>query len=214
MQPITSPFMLSPVATMNQSDYKKMTSPDGSQAVTGVQTGGEQQPFQISGKNLAHELNSTADTTVDCKPPPTVGFLPRERSIKFRDDIRNTQHRDSTSDPAHVDQPCDLQQMVRSDTNGIQEQFIINTRISLPQSEQNIFSNSYAALPNDTTCIQNSSASVKSHQTWPLSLSENISTYHCYRASELEVDYHDSNLHSCDLNFDSLRAEAELIPIV
>ena len=150
--------MLSPAATMNQSDYSKMPSPENSQTVTGVKDGVDgmkrdtDQLFQLSGKSLAHELNSAADTTVDCKPPPTVGFLPRESTIRFRDDIRNTQHTDH-SGRTHIVQPHGLQQTVPSDVGGDLEQLIINGRYTLSEQNDSHLSNyCYAGLPSNTTC--------------------------------------------------------------
>ena len=209
--------MLSPAATMNQSDYSKMTSPENSQTVTVVKDGVDRvkrdpdQLFQLSGKSLDHELNSAADTTVDCKPPPTVGFLPRESTIRFRDDIRNTQHMDH-SGPTHIVQSHGFQQTVPSDVGGDLEQPTINGRYTLSEQNDSYLSNCYASFPSNTTCsqLQDSTTSVKSHQTWPLSISENINTY---KSSQLEVDYKDLYLHTCELNFDSLRGEAELIPL-
>ena len=187
MQPITSPFTLSPVAAISQSNYSKMMSPENGHNHGGGHNDLPRQ--QPSGEHFTHSV----DSTVKCKhPPPTEGFLPRESGIRFRDDIRNTQKVQSC--PVHTPQ----------------SQSLLPT---LCNNEQNTShpSNSkfHDNIPNGTTCGLNSSPS--SHLLCSL-ISSDSHVPKSHSVFKQERNRQGSSVQTCELNFDSLRSEAKLIP--
>ena len=192
MQPITSPFALSPVAAISQSNYSKMMLPENGHNHGRSQNDLHKQ--QPSGEHFTHDHNSV-DSTVECKPPPpTEGFLPRESGIRFRDDIRSVQKVHSC--PVHISQ----------------SQSLLST---LCNNEQNTShpSNSkfYDNIPNGTTVTCGLNSSPSSHLLCSL-----ISSDSCMPKSrsvfKQERNCQDSSVQTCELNFDSLRSEAKLIP--
>ena len=199
MQPITSPFTLSPVAAVSQSNYSKMILPGNIHNHTGGQNDGHKQ--QLSGDYFTNSHNSV-DRTVECKPPPPkAGFLPRENGIRFRDDIRNIQK--VPSYPAHTPQS---RPWLPTFCNGTSNDQKLTTdkqdtsNISHPRN-----SKFHDTIPNGTTCDLNSTPN--SHQLWPV-ISSNSTKSHSVLKQERT-----SSLHTREWNFDSLRSEAKLTQI-
>lgn len=203
MQPITSPFALSPVAAISQSNYSKMMLPE-----KGHNHGGGQNDVhkrQPSGEHFTHDHNSV-DSTVECKPPPpTEGFLPRESGIRFRDDIRNTQKVQSYSTPTLQSQPW--QPTLCNGTRDNQKQVIVSTEQDTRNISHLMNRKFLDNVPNGTTCGLNSTPNP--HQLWPLISSDSSKRSCSVFTQEMNQDL---DLQTCELNFDSLRSEAELAP--
>lgn len=86
-QPITSPFMLSPVR--NQSDDLKITSLTPGHAATNGSCAMESHQFE---SNSLHAIGNGVMSTTEYVCPPKAGFVPRKNGIQFREDIRKTLH--------------------------------------------------------------------------------------------------------------------------
>ena len=201
MQPITSPFTLSPVAAVNQSNYSKMMLPGNSYNHARGQNDGHKQ--QLSGDYFTNSHNSV-DTTVECKPPPPKeGFLPRENALRFRDDIRYIQK--VPSYPAHtsLSQPW-LPTLCNGTSNDQKQSFITTDRQDTSHLRNSKFHDS---IPNGTTCDLNSTPN--SHQLWSLLSSDSTNRSQSVFIQEMNQDL---SLQTCESNFDSLRSEAELAP--
>ena len=198
MQPITSPFTLSPVAAVSQSNYSKMMLPRNSHNDAGGQNGRHKQ--QLSGDCFTNSHNSV-DRTVECKPPPPKeGFLPRESGIRFRDDIRNI-----PSYPAHTPQSQPWLPTLCNGTSNDQKQAFITTD---RQDTSNIShlrnSKFHDSIPNGTL-----NSTPNSHQLWSLLSSDSTNRSRSVLIQEMNQDL---SLQTCESNFDSLRSEAELTP--
>ena len=204
MQPITSPFTLSPVAAISQSNYSKMMSPENGHNHRGGQNDLPRQ--QSSGEHFIHDHNSV-DSTVKCKhPPPTEGFLPRESGIRFRDDIRNTQKVQSYSAPTLQSQPW--QPTLCNGTSDDQKPAIVSTEQDTRNISHLMNSKFHDNILNGTTtCGLNSAPNP--HQLWPLISSDSSKKSCSVFTQEMNQDL---ELRTCELNFDSLRSEAELAP--
>lgn len=202
MQPITSPFTLSPVAAVSQSNYSKMMLPEnGHNHGRGQNDLPRQQP---SGEHFTHSHNSV-DTAVECKPPPpTEGFLPRESGIRFRDDIRNTQKVQSYS--AHTLQSQPWQPTLCNGTGDDQKQVIVSTKQDTSNISHLMNRKFHDNVPNGTTC--GLSSTPNPHQL--LISSDSSKKSRSVFKPEMNEDL---ELQTCELNFDSLRSEAELAPL-
>ena len=200
MQPITSPFTLSPVAAVNQSNYSKMMLPGNSYNHARGQNDEHKQ--QLSGDYFTNSHN-LVDRTVECKPPPPKeGFLPRESGIKFRDDIRNIQ-----KVPAHTPQSQPwLPTLCNGTSNDQKQSFITTDRQDTSNISHLRNSKFYDTIPNGTTCDLTSTPN--SHQLWSLITSDSTKS-RCVFTQEMNQDL---RLQTCESNFDSLRSEAELAP--
>ena len=196
MQPITSPFTLSPVAAINQSNYSKMMLPGNSYNHARGQNDGQKQ--QLSRDYFTNSHNSV-DTTVECKPPPPKeGFLPRESGIRFRDDIRKV-----PSYPAHTPQSQPwLPTLCNGMSDNQKQTFVTTDRQDTSNISHLRNSKFHDTIPNGTTCDLTSTPN--SHQLWSL-ISSDSTKSRCVFTQERT-----SSLHACELNFDSLRSEAKL----
>ena len=202
MQPITSPFVLSPVAAISQSNYSKMMLPENGHNHGGGQNDLPRQ--QPSGEHFTHSHNSV-DTAVECKPPPpTEGFLPRESGIRFRDDIRNTQKVQSYS--AHTLQSQPWQPTLCNGTGDDQKQIIVSTKQDTSNISHLMNRKFHDNVPNGTTC--GLSSIPNPHQL--LISSDSSKKSRSVFKQEMNEDL---ELQTCELNFDSLRSEAELAPL-
>ena len=193
MQPITSPFTLSPVAAVSQSNYSKMILPGNIHNHAGGQNDGHKQ--HLSGDYFTNSHNSV-DRTVECKPPPPKeGFLPRENGIRFRDDIRNIQ-----KVPVHTPQSQPWLPALCNGTSDNQKQAIISPEQDTSNISHLRNSKFHDSIPNGTACDLSSTPS--SHQLWPLLSSDSTKRSRFVFTQEMNQDL---SLQTCELNFDSLR---------
>ena len=174
--------------------------PGNSYNHAGGQNDGHKQ--QLSGEYFTNSHNSV-DRTVKCKsPPPKEGFLPRESSIRFRDDIRNIQ-----KFPTHTPQSQPWLPTLCNNTSDNQKQSIISAEQDTSNISHLRNSKFHDSIPNGTTCDLNSTPN--SHQLWPLISSDSTKRSHSVFTQEMSQDM---SLQECELNFDLLRSEAELAP--